>query len=76
MNFDQTCTDTFWEEEKSRLQFSDLDLIFKVTPALWKVKNRVYVNYLLNQWIDFGVYVNYLLNQWMDFDQTHIDTLL
>ena len=36
----------------------------------------VYVNYLLNQWMDFGVYVNYLLNQWINFDQTHIDTLL
>ena len=37
-------------------------LIFKVTSALWNVRNRVSVCYFLNQWIDF--------------DQTCIDTLL
>ena len=51
-----------WEERKSRSDFDYLDLILKVTPALWNVQNRVYVTYLLNQW--------------MDFDQTCIDTLM
>ena len=37
-----------WEEGKSRLDFGDLDLIFKVTGALRNVQNMVSVRYLLN----------------------------
>ena len=33
MGFDQTCLDTYCKG-KGRLDFGDLDLIFKVTPAL------------------------------------------
>ena len=62
MDFDQTCKDIFLGGGTSWLDFGDLDLIFKVTPALWNVQNRVSVRYLLNQL--------------MDFDQTCIDTLL
>ena len=39
MDFDQTCID---------------DLIFKFTRALWNVQNRVYVCYLLYQWMYFN----------------------
>ena len=31
MDFNQTCTDTFWDSLKELLNFHDLDLIFKVT---------------------------------------------
>ena len=51
-----------WEEDTSWIYFGDLDLIFKVTTALWNVQNMVSVRYLLKQW--------------MVFDKTCIDTLL
>ena len=35
VDFDQTCTDALLGWEKKWLDFGDLDLIFKVTPALW-----------------------------------------
>ena len=60
IGFDQTCIDTFLEEVKSRLNFGDFDLIFKVTTALGYVQNKVSGHYHLNQQ--------------MDFDQTCIDT--
>ena len=47
---------------KSWFDLGDLDLIFKVTPALWNVQNKVFLRCTLNQW--------------KDFDQTCIDTLL
>ena len=31
MDFNETCTDIFWEMQKNCLDFGDLDLIFKVT---------------------------------------------
>ena len=35
LNFKQTCIDIYcYEGVKNRVDFSDLDLIFKVTPAL------------------------------------------
>ena len=62
MDFDQTCINTILEKCKSLLDFADLDLNFKVTPALLNVQNMVHMRYILNQW--------------MNFDQTCIDTLL
>ena len=44
------------------IDFGDLDLIFKVTQALWNVQNMVSMCYLLSHSMDFG--------------QTGIDTLL
>ena len=35
MEFDQTSTDISWDEGKKWLDFGDIDLIFKVVPALW-----------------------------------------
>ena len=34
MDFDQTCIDALLAEQKELIRFDDLDLIFKVTPAL------------------------------------------
>ena len=35
VDFDQTCTETPLRHGKEIIRFRDLDLIFKVTPALW-----------------------------------------
>ena len=39
---------------KSWFDFGDLDLIFRVTPAVLHVQNRFSVHYLLNQRMDFN----------------------
>ena len=47
-----------WEKGKKWLDFDGLDLIFKVTPALWMSifdqKKSFSAAYLLNQMIDSG----------------------
>ena len=40
----------YCEHEKSWSDFGDLDLIFKVTSALWNAQNTVYVRYILQIW--------------------------
>ena len=52
----------YWENGNRRLDFVDLDLIFKVTAALWNIQNMVSVRCLLNK--SDG------------FDHTRIDILL
>ena len=60
MDFDQTRKVTLMGGGESGLDFGDLDLIFKATPPLLNVQNRISVQYLMDLW--------------MDFDQICIDT--
>ena len=50
---DQTCTDTLLGGRKEVIDFGDLDLIFKVTSALFDQKS-LSAPYLLNQMMDSG----------------------
>ena len=55
--FDQTCTETPLRHEKDMIRFCDIDLIFKVTPALWMSSfaiKRLYAPFVLNQMMDSG----------------------
>ena len=57
MDFDQTCTDPLLGGGKKWSDFDDLDLIFKVAPALWIIKcwsKSLSAPYLLNQMTDSG----------------------
>ena len=58
VDYDQTCTDTPLDMEKKWSDFGFLDLIFKVTPALWRSnfdkKESLVCIYLLNQMMDSG----------------------
>ena len=58
VDFDQTCTDTLLAGGKKWLDFGDLDLIFKVTPALWNFQiltnKSLSAPHLLNQMTDSG----------------------
>ena len=57
MEFDQTSTDTLLGSGKKWLDFGDLYLVFKVTPALWNSnfdrKKSLCAHYILNQWLEF-----------------------
>ena len=57
VDFDQTYTETPFGHGKKWLDFGDLDLIFKVTPAIWMSnfdKKSFSAPFLLNQMIDSG----------------------
>ena len=58
MDFDKTCIDHCWEEEK-------------VTAALWNVQNMVSMRYLLNKWMDFDkTYIDHCWEgekSWLNF---------
>ena len=59
VDFDQTCTDTLLGGGKKWLDFGDLDLIFKVTPAHWNFQMltqnlRLSAPYLLHQMTNSG----------------------
>ena len=54
-----------WDGGMKWSDFGDLDLIFKVTPALWN-----------SNLIEKSLCANYLLNQWLEFYQTSTDTSL
>ena len=63
MDFHQIWKDTLLGEGNSRLDFGDLDLIFKVTLALRNDQNMVSVRYLLNQLMDFDQRIDTLLGE-------------
>ena len=47
----------YWEGGKKLLNLSDLEFIFKVTPALWSFQiwpKKACLHSLLNQWMDSG----------------------
>ena len=55
MKFDQTVHHC--DGGKKWLDFGDLDLIFKITPALWNsnfYRKSLSAHYLLNQWLEFA----------------------
>ena len=55
MDFVQTCIETPMGHEKKGLDFGDLDLIFKVAPAIQILtKQSLSAPYLLNQMMDSG----------------------
>ena len=61
VDFDQICTETPLDMEKKWLDSGDLDLIFKVTSALWMShfdKKILSAPYLLNQMMDSGQTLN------------------
>ena len=52
VDFNQTCTDRYGEKRKKWLDFDDIGLIFKVTPAPWIInfwQKSFSAPYLLNQ---------------------------
>ena len=67
VDFDQTCTDTLLGGGKKWLDFWDLALVFKVTPALINfqilTKKSLSAPYLLNQMTDSGQ-TSYIVTRW------------
>ena len=87
MEFDQTSTDLSMGWGKEVIRFGDLDLIFKVTLALWNsnsdrkklvctlsLEPMSYRHFETQILIEKSLCAHYLLNQWQEFDQTSTDT--
>ena len=66
----------YWEGGKKWLDFGDLDLIFKVTPALWNFqKKKACVHHTIKT-VKWALSAPYFLNQMTDSGQTSYIVIL